>query len=199
MSDLTPIEICGRRLIIYKSRTLNHSKSYPNHFIHIIQINFLKGETHMISKLNPASIEMAEAILAIQIPAYEIEAKYINSHAIPRLYDRVTDIQNCEETFYGYFLAHTLVGFISFTNEESFVDIHRLVVSPNHFHRGIATDLLLHLFQLFPHIHTYIVQTGKANTPALSLYKKHGFIATQNILLPDGTPLVKLKKSKKNE
>ncbi|MES9673692.1 GNAT family N-acetyltransferase, partial [Bacillus pseudomycoides] len=35
----------------------------------------------MIFKMNPASIEVASAILAIQIPAYQVEAKYINSVA----------------------------------------------------------------------------------------------------------------------
>ena len=47
---------------------------------------------------------VALSILNVQIPAYEIEANYINSTAIPRLYDTVNDIQNCDETFHGYFL-----------------------------------------------------------------------------------------------
>ena len=43
---------------------------------------------------------------------------------------------------------------------------------------------------------TYIVQTGKENTPALSLYKKHGFIAVKEIILPDGVVLTSLKNQK---
>ncbi len=56
-------------------------------------------------------------------------AKYINSTAIPRLYDTVADIQSCDEIFYGYFYEDTLVGFVSFEMDEEEVDIHRLVVS----------------------------------------------------------------------
>ncbi|PEB51900.1 GNAT family N-acetyltransferase [Bacillus pseudomycoides] len=153
----------------------------------------------MICKLSATSLEVASAILAIQIPAYQVEAKYINSTAIPRLYDTVQDIQTCNETFYGYFFENKLIGFISFVNEESFINIHRLVISPAYFHRGIATKLILHLFHIFPNTTKYIVQTGKANTPALSLYKKHGFIEVEDIVLPDGLILTQLEKTEKNK
>ncbi|MGN4447481.1 GNAT family N-acetyltransferase [Bacillus cereus group sp. MYBK79-1] len=149
----------------------------------------------MIQKLITTSHNTAASILNIQIPAYKIEAKYINSTAIPRLYDTVTDIQLCDENFYGYFYEDTLAGFISFTMDEEEVDIHRLVVSPDHFHKGIATKLLLYVFDMFSPSKTYIVQTGKENTPALSLYKKHGFIKVKDIILPDGVVLTSLKKS----
>ncbi|WP_459502328.1 GNAT family N-acetyltransferase [Bacillus sp. C1] len=153
----------------------------------------------MIHKLYITSFDVASAVLALQIPAYEIEAKYINSTAIPRLYDTAEDIQTCNETFYGYFFENNLVGFLSFVNEGSLVDIHRLVVSPNYFHKGIATKLLFHVFHLFPNTIQYTVQTGKANTPALSLYKKHGFIEIRDIVLPDGLILTQLKKTEKNK
>ncbi|WP_410983130.1 GNAT family N-acetyltransferase [Bacillus cereus] len=149
----------------------------------------------MICKIPPTSIKVASAILAIQIPAYKIEAKYINSTAIPRLYDTVEDIQNCNETFYGYIFENKLIGFISFVNEGTIIDIHRLVISPDYFHRGIATKLLLHLFSISPDTKKYIVQTGKANIPALSLYKKHGFIEVTDIILPDGLVLTQLEKA----
>ena len=73
--------------------------------------------------------------------------------------------------FLRLFFEDTLAGFISFKIDEEEVDIHRLVVSPDHFHKGIATKLLLYVFDMFSPSKTYIVQTGKENTPALSLYK----------------------------
>ena len=128
----------------------------------------------MILKLNSTSFEVATSILQVQIPAYKVEADYLNSTAIPRLYDTVNDIQNCVETFYGYFSENKLVGFISFVQEEKLIDIHRLVVSPNKKKKGIAT---------------------KANTPAITLYKKHGFITVSDTILPDGMILTQLKKT----
>ncbi|PGZ74837.1 GNAT family N-acetyltransferase [Bacillus sp. AFS029637] len=153
----------------------------------------------MIHKLLSHSYEVATSILQVQIPAYTIEADYINSTAIPRLYDTVNDIQSCGETFYGYFSENKLVGFISFIHEENLIDIHRLVVSPDFFQKGIATKLLLYIFNMFPSSMTYIVQTGKANTPAIALYKKHGFIEVTNTEFPDGLVLTQLKKDRKNK
>lgn len=64
----------------------------------------------MIQKLITTSHKTATSILSIQIPAYEIEAKYINSTAIPRLYDTVADIQSCDEIFTAIFLKIHLLG-----------------------------------------------------------------------------------------
>ncbi|MGE7859841.1 GNAT family N-acetyltransferase [Bacillus mobilis] len=150
----------------------------------------------MIHKLHSSSFEIATSILQVQIPAYKVEAVYLNSTAIPRLYDTVNDIQSCVETFYGYFSENKLVGFISFIQEENQIDIHRLVVSPDFFQKGIATKLLLYVFNMFSSSMTYIVQTGKANTPAITLYKKHGFITVSNTILPDGIILTSLKRQK---
>ncbi|MBJ8053638.1 GNAT family N-acetyltransferase [Bacillus cereus] len=151
----------------------------------------------MIHKLHASSFEVASSILEVQIPAYKVEAIYLNSTAIPRLYDTVNDIQNCDETFYGYFSENKLVGFISFMQEEQLIDIHRLVVSPDFFQKGIATKLLLYIFNMFPSSMTYIVQTGKANTPAITLYKKHGFITVSDTILPDDMILTQFKKTEK--
>ncbi|PHD41849.1 GNAT family N-acetyltransferase [Bacillus toyonensis] len=150
----------------------------------------------MILKLNATSFEVASSILQVQIPSYKVEADYLNSTAIPRLYDTVNDIQNCGETFYGYFSENKLVGFISFMQEEQLIDIHRLVVSPDFFQKGIATKLLSYIFNMFPSSMAYIVQTGKANTPAIALYKKHGFIEVTDITITDRMILTQLKRQK---
>lgn len=126
----------------------------------------------MILKLNSTSFEVATSILQVQIPAYKVEADYLNSTAIPRLYDTVNDIQNCVETFYGYFSENKLVGFISFVQEEKLIDIHRLVVSPNFFQKGIATKLLIYIFNMFPlQWHTLYKQVKRI--PLLLLYIKN--------------------------
>lgn len=184
----------GDTYIICKKE--KNCQTYPQ--INYINISYLKEVLlSMIHKLLPTSYEVATSILTVQIPAYKIEADYLNSTAIPRLYDTVNDIQSCAETFYGYFSENKLIGFISFVQEEQLMDIHRLVVSPDFFQKGIATKLLSYIFNMFPSSMTYIVQTGKANTPAIALYKKHGFIEVTNTELPDGLVLTKLKKQKK--
>lgn len=149
----------------------------------------------VIQKLDHASIDTAATILEVQILAYKVEAEYIKNNTIPRLYDTVGDIQNCDETFYGYWIRGHLAGFISFVNENNVTEIHRLVVSPNHFHKGIASALLQYTFQLHPSSQ-FIVQTGKENVPAVALYQKHGFIKKQEFTVHDELVLVQLEKTK---
>ena len=48
---------------------------------------------------------------------------------------------------------------------------------------------------MFPSSMTYIVQTGKANTPAIALYKTR--LEVTYTELPDGIVLTQLKKQKK--
>ena len=54
------------------------------------------------------------------------------------------------------------------------VDIHRLVVAPRAFRRGIATALLDALDARFPG-RPVLVSTGRGNGPALELYRRRGF------------------------
>ncbi len=49
---------------------------------------------------------------------------------------------------------------------------------------------------MFPSSMAYIVQTGKANTPAIALYKKHGFIEVTDITITDRMILTQLKRRK---
>ena len=72
--------------------------------------------------------------------------------------------------FLRLFFEDTLAGFISFKMDEEEVDIHRLVVSPIIFIKGLQQNYYFMYLTCSPS-KTYIVQTGKENTPALSLYK----------------------------
>ena len=55
------------------------------------------------------------------------------------------------------------------------VDIHRLVVHPDRFRRGIAGRLLDALAEHEPDAERTIVATGAANPPARRLYERRGF------------------------
>ncbi|PSL34318.1 ribosomal protein S18 acetylase RimI-like enzyme [Planomicrobium soli] len=127
----------------------------------------------MIQQLNNRQEQTAQAMWAIQIPAYKIEAELIDFKEIPPLKETVEDIQNSDETFIGFF-DEELKGFISYKKEGELVDIHRLVINPQSFRQGIATQLIAFLISEFPN-HKFIVNTGKANIPAKKLYISLGF------------------------
>ncbi|HZG55968.1 GNAT family N-acetyltransferase [Paenibacillus sp.] len=83
----------------------------------------------------------------------------------------------CGESFVGCFEADgRLVGAVSYkrVDDGGTLDIHRMMVDPERFRRGIASRLLDAVLSL-PGLRHAIVSTGTANTPAVALYERHGF------------------------
>ena len=71
----------------------------------------------------------------------------------------------------GTFDETGLTGAVSWkVLDDGTVDIHRLVVAPRAFRRGIATALLDALDARFPGRHA-LVSTGRDNGPARELYR----------------------------
>ncbi|WP_028608349.1 GNAT family N-acetyltransferase [Paenibacillus harenae] len=129
----------------------------------------------MIKILDITNEETARQVLAAQLPAYRVEAELIGYEEIPPLKDTTGSLMACGETFYGYYTDETLAGAISFKLDEGTVDIHRMVVHPAYFRRGIAQALLSFVLQLEDEAVKFIVATGARNTPAKTLYLKNGF------------------------
>lgn len=127
----------------------------------------------MIEELNHKNEKTAKDMLAIQQPAYRIEAEMMGFHGIPQLSETIADLQKSEETFIGY-SEEELQGFISYREEEEGIDIYRLVVHPNHFRKGIARSLLTFLLEKYEG-YNFIVSTGSANIPGRKLYEAFGF------------------------
>ena len=74
-----------------------------------------------------------------------------------------------------------LLGFISYEYEGDVVSICRLVVHPNYFRKGIASELLQHVLSATPKAVSIIVSTGAKNLPALALYERHHFYKVHDI------------------
>ena len=133
----------------------------------------------MIKIIDISNRKKAADVLNIQIPSYKVEAEIIGSYEIPPLKDTVHTLQHCGETFFGYYENEILCGVISIKvdDDDDEVDIHRLIVHPNHFRKGIA-QLLLNYIETKFEVETIKVATASKNTPAVRFYKKNGF---QNI------------------
>ncbi|MCP3031808.1 GNAT family N-acetyltransferase [Halobacillus sp. A1] len=142
----------------------------------------------MIVPLNHYETRIAEQIVSIQRPAYQIEADLIGSDRIPGLYDTVEDIKACAETFIGWYVGDHLAGFISYVWNDATVDIHRLVVSPSHFREGIAKNLLSYILHF--EAERIIVSTGAKNVPARKLYASLGFREREYQVVEDGLSIV---------
>ncbi|MBS4174596.1 GNAT family N-acetyltransferase [Bacillus sp. FJAT-49736] len=129
----------------------------------------------MIQLLNITDREIAEQVLRIQLPAYEVEAKLMNFYDIPPLHDTVDSIMESQEVFYGAFLDGKLAGATSVEKENQSLQICRLVVHPDFFRKGIGKQLVQHIFEVYHFVEKFEVSTGENNSPAKNLYKKLGF------------------------
>ena len=139
--------------------------------------------------------DLAQQVLAVQRPSYQIESRLIEYPNLPPLLETVADLQNCDETFVGYWLDGQLAGVLSYEQREEGIHIDRLVVHPHYFRRGIGRALLRWLeTAVFPPPNHITVSTATKNQPAIQLYQAQGYTIVQYTTLPDGLELVLLRK-----
>jgi len=150
----------------------------------------------LIKKIDITNPKLAKEVLNIQIPSYKIEAELIDFYELPPLKDTVEALQQCGETFFGYYLNEELCGVISIKTEKGIIDIHRLMVHPKHFRKGIAKILLEFIESNFVDFETMIVSTGSKNIPAVTFYLKNGFIKTEEKRITERLSLTSFKKVK---
>lgn len=148
----------------------------------------------MIKKIDITNPILAEQVLNVQIPSYRVEAEIIDFYDIPPIKDSVQSLQKCGETFYGYYIDDELCGAISFKIANNTLDIHRLIVHPNHFRKGIANQLLLYVENNEAEVESIIVSTSSKNIPAIYLYMKNGFSKTGETQITEGLSLSSFNK-----
>lgn len=132
----------------------------------------------MIIKVDITNSIVAEKVLNIQMRSYSVEAKIIGFYDIPPLKDTIETLQESEKTFFCYYLNGELCGVVSIKIEKSIIDIHRLMVHPEHFKKGIASKLLDFIEENKENCDAIIVATGTKNEPAVNFYLKNGFFKT---------------------
>lgn len=135
--------------------------------------------------LDLADESIAGSVLALQRESYAVEAALIGSDGIPQLTETLEELQAAGLDWLGTFDEIGLTGAVSWkVLEDGTVDIHRLVVAPRSFRRGVASVLLDDLDARFPG-RPMLVSTGRDNGPALELYRRRGFtVARQREAIP---------------
>lgn len=145
-----------------------------------------------IKEINLSDSTSAAEVHDLQRKAYRIEAELIGTEEIPPLKETLEQLQNSGETFIGCYIGDRLAVAVSFKKEGEVLDIHRVMVHPDFFRRGIAGRLMDHLEQR--KYTGIIVSTGAANTPAVKLYEKLGFERQTDTVVGDGLVIANFKK-----
>ena len=140
----------------------------------------------MIRALNPSHEREAARIVALQRTSYSVEAALIGAFDIPPLREPMHALSCCGETFYGYFAGGELVGAVSCKVESGVVDVHRLMVHPEHFRKGIVCSLTEHLEDTETPLSRIVASTGSINFPASSLYRRLGFAEKREVEVARG-------------
>ncbi|GGA36661.1 hypothetical protein GCM10007416_06980 [Kroppenstedtia guangzhouensis] len=130
----------------------------------------------MMKELDITDRKVAQQVLDLQLSSYRVEAELTGFDGIPPLRDTVEMLISSGETFYGWYLGGELAGAVSYKLEEKVLDIHRVMVHPRHFRKGVATALLQSLLDSTTAVHRVEVRTGSLNHPARKLYRRLGFI-----------------------
>lgn len=144
-----------------------------------------------IEQINQPDLATATAIRTLQQAAYARESALI-SHPIPAQNEAAAAIGTAPDTFLLAYEASELIGALSYEEQSAGVHINRLVVAPAHFRRGVARQLLQHLFAVEAGASAITVSTAAANGPARQLYEQVGFVLDREFMVGENLKLVLL-------
>ena len=131
-----------------------------------------------LARLDLSDASIVAELLKLQRRAYRVEADLIGSDAIPHLHETLVELQASGETFLGARVCGALAGAISWRITGETIDLHRLVVDPAHFRKGVGAALVRAALIAEPNARRALVQTGALNKPAMALYQREGFRPT---------------------
>jgi GNAT superfamily N-acetyltransferase len=133
-----------------------------------------------------------QRLVEVQRAGYRVEADLIGAISLPPLHETPEQLRASGERFLGAYLDGELAGAISYKRDGATVDIHRLVVHPDAFRRGLATRLLDALEAEETGVGAWTVGTGRDNAPARALYERRGFRPTEVRIVPGGIVWVRM-------
>jgi len=137
---------------------------------------------------------VAAQIHALQQAAYLVEAERIGCAEFPPLRETIQVLQSSTDCFLVFLDHDNIVGCLSYESVGTNATITRLVVSPQHFRRAIATALLRALDGRLPVGGAVYASTADSNEPAIRAYEKHGYRTVSRKVSPEGIALHQLQK-----
>jgi ribosomal protein S18 acetylase RimI-like enzyme len=148
----------------------------------------------MIAPLDLGDDATLAALHALQRRSYRVEAELVGFGGIPGLVESAAELRACGETFLGWREGRRLCAALSYKLDAGTLDIHRLVVDPADFRRGLGRRLVRAALAV-PAVARVIVSTGEANQPARRLYESEGFRTVERAEVAPGLWVVRLERA----
>lgn len=146
--------------------------------------------------LNNHKKNIAQKLYKIWQESYIIEKEIIGAKIFPPLDRTISDFIKSKNNFYSYIEKNNLLGVIEIDCKADYIHIQSLVVSPNHFRKGIASKLIDKVFTLHKSL-LYTVETGNDNDPAKKLYESKGFRKVKVCMTEFGVKKIKFEKNER--
>ena len=149
----------------------------------------------IFSSPDPASDPyFAVTLLRLQKTSYALEAELIGDDRIPPLLEDEVELTAWRGRWLTAWDGVDLVGAIAWWEADDRIEIEKVMVSPDATRRGIASALLGEVLGRASG-REIVVATGRANTPAVSLYAKHGFRIEGDEQVPPGIWITRLRRT----
>ena len=145
----------------------------------------------MIELLDHSSGNVANQIYDVFQLSYKVEARLVGVEDFPPLRRSAANIQSSSSHFLGQRIGINLAAVIEYTHGGEALSIDSVVVHPQYFRRGLASELLQYLLAKYQWQNA-CVETAAANIPALVLYQKLGFSESKRWKTADGIDKVHL-------
>ena len=145
----------------------------------------------MMELLDHCSESVAIQIHNVFQVSYKVEAGLVGVDDFPPLRRKASLIQSSSSQFFGRWIGDDLAAVVEFTESGENLSIDSLVVHPQYFRRGLASQLLQSLLARITWQNAY-VDTAAANSPAIELYRKFGFSESKRWTTTDGIEKVRL-------
>lgn len=137
---------------------------------------------------------VAEAIRALMVESYRVEAEILGVSEFVPLRRPASDIAAADAIFLGIEAGGDLMAVAEVEDvEPAHVHIGSFVVRPSQFRRGLGRELLEEIVRRFG-AGEITVSTGIRNEPALRLYQSRGFRELRRWETPDGIPMITLRR-----
>lgn len=125
-------------------------------------------------KINNLIIKNAKKLFEIWQASYVIEKNILGAEIFPPLNRTTDDFVNSTNDFYSIISNSHYIGVIEILTKRETIHIQSLVVSPEHFRKGVASELITNVLDLYD-TSSFTVETGFDNLPARKLYESFAF------------------------